>query len=187
MFATEATEGTERSFSSFLCPLWPLWHNHRDYRRTRVLKDDSMRQYCREGGCQLLFLYIILVVVMMAIMATVFTKGTVYLMGKYGGESINRIHRDTEFIINTRKVPKGWQIPWEKRMSKLETGQSGKASRDRIEKSAHQQSLKRIHKLIRHFERTSMIEDEEARELVLKELKEVHAQWQSSNWEQIKG
>lgn len=123
----------------------------------------------------------------MALMATVFTKGTVYLMGKYGGESINRIHRDTEFIINTCKVPKEWQIPWEKRMRKLETGQAGSASRDRIEKSAHHQSLKRVHKLILHFKRTSMIADEEARELVVKELQEVYNQWQSSDWEHIKG
>jgi hypothetical protein len=123
----------------------------------------------------------------MAVMATIFTKGTVYLMGKYGGESINRIHRDTEFIINTRKVPREWQISWEKRMRKLEAGQAGSASRNRIEKSAYRQSLKRIHKLILHFERTSMIADEEARELVLKGLRDVYNQWQSSDWEQIKG
>ncbi len=120
----------------------------------------------------------------MAITATVFTKGTVYLMGKYGGESINRIHRDTEFIINTRKVPKEWQIPWEKRMRKLEP--AGSASRDRIEKSAHRQCLKRIRTLILHFERTSMIADEEARELVLKELRDVHTQWQSGDWAHIR-
>ena len=123
----------------------------------------------------------------MAIMATIFTKGSVYLMAKYGGQSINRIHRDTEFIINTCKVPKEWQASWEKQLRKLEAGPTGKASRDRIEKSAHQQSLKRIHKLIRHFERTSMIADEEARELVVKELQDVYKRWQSSDWEHIKG
>ena len=133
-----------------------------------------------------MFVYILLCVALMAITATVFTKGTVYLMGKYGGESINRIHRDTEFIINTRNVPKEWQIPWEKRMRKLEPEPDGSASRDRIEKSAHRQSLKRIRALILHFERTSMIADEEARELVLKELRDVHAQWQSSDWKHIR-
>ena len=69
----------------------------------------------------------------------------------------------------------------------VEMKQASRVSHDRIEKSAHYQSLKRIRKLILHFERTSMIADEEARELVLKELREVYQQWQSSDWEQIKG
>lgn len=135
----------------------------------------------------MLFVYLVLVVALMAAVATVFTRTTVYLMGKYAGESINRIHRDTEAIITTHKVPEHWKTPWEDRLRTFDAQSAGDASRDRIERSAHRQSLKRIRTLIRHFERTSMIADEEARDLVLQELRSVYAHWQSSDWEHITG
>ena len=129
--------------------------------------------------------YLILYVVVISCMFVFFTKFMVYFMGKFGGETINKIHRSAEFIINTKKVPPWWVACFKKGFEKADRKIDGGQKLEAYKKSVKRKCLKQLLKLIKHFKRTSLVEDEEARELVLEGLTGAYEEWKDLSWDDI--
>ena len=129
--------------------------------------------------------YLILYVVVISCMLVFFTKFMVYFMGKYGGETINKIHRSSEFIINTGKLPPWWIECFQKGFEKAARIEDGGQKLEKYKEAAKRKCLKQLVKLIKHFKRTSLVEDEEAREMVLNGLTRAYEEWKKHPWDEI--
>ena len=129
--------------------------------------------------------YLVLYVVVISCMLVLFTKFMVYFMGKFGGETIDKLHRGTEFIINTKKVPPWWIDCFKKRFEKAGKAGDGGLKLEKYKKLAKRKCLKQLFQLIKHFKRTSLVEDEEAREMVLEGLSKAYKEWKDLSWDDI--
>ncbi len=81
---------------------------------------------------------------------------------------IEKKHMAAEYIIDTGLVPEQWveELP--------DNGEKQK-----------EKALKRIDKLIKHFKNSRLVEDDETRETLIKQLKKNKKRWQERKWEEI--
>ena len=131
--------------------------------------------------------YLLLFIITMSALTVFLTKGMIRVMGKYGGESIAKMHRNSECITNGGKVPPLWATPWMKKISAAEKNDVREQASTSIKEKARRDCQKQLIRLIKHFERTSIIEDEEVRELILKKLIEAYEDWNEKNWDEMIG
>jgi len=86
---------------------------------------------------------------------------------------------DTEYILDTGKVPADWI---EKSIAKRNVLQSDESIRYMKSKA-----ISKLKKLI-IFHRTSMLPDcDETKELLIRRLKDIHRNWQQMTWDDMKG
>ncbi len=89
-------------------------------------------------------------------------------MGRFSGGHVRRHHEAAEYIINTGRVPDEWQCAtggwW--RMS----GAPNALSRT--------QAVARLSRLIAYFEKSSLVDGESTRKLLVDELERVRQRWQ---------
>ncbi len=129
--------------------------------------------------------YIFLFIILMSVLTVFFVRGLIRIMGKYGGESIARLHRDSECITNRGMVPPDWVTPWLEKIKAAEKKDSSERFLDALKEKARLDCLKKMDKLIVHFKRTSIIEDEEVRGILIRQLSGTREKWQKQNWEEL--
>jgi uncharacterized membrane protein YcjF (UPF0283 family) len=130
-------------------------------------------------------LWLFVIVAIMVVSATLLTRSMVALMGRLAGETIQQLHAGAEYIVEHHSVPPAWQAKLGKRLRGLgipETA-SGRAAAHRSR--AKRACLRQLVKLIKHFQRTSLVVDEEARDILVSELVRVNEEWRSRGWEEM--
>ena len=130
-------------------------------------------------------LWLFVIVAVMAVMATLFTRGTVKLMGRLAGETIQHVHESAEYIVEHHSVPPAWQAKLGKRLKGLQHDSAEPRLRERHRARAKRACLRQLDKLIKHFKRTSLVVDEEARDILVSELSRVDEEWRGRSWEQM--
>ena len=118
------------------------------------------------------FLFFLLFIVLF----TLAIRTGLAFMGRLAGRHVRRQHEAAEYIINTGKVPDEW-------FGKMGTG--GGWQRAGTTAATHARVLQRLAKLILYFERSSLVDGEPARQLLLDELQRVRRFWQESQREQM--
>ena len=131
--------------------------------------------------------WILLIIALMIVMATLLTKGTVAVMGRVAGEGIDRLHRSAEFIVHTHKVPTEWRDKMARRMEGLRASCADESLVEKHQAEARRAVLRRLAGLIRHFQRSSLVVDEEARDILVGELQAAREEWQEKPWRDIAG
>ncbi len=97
-------------------------------------------------------------------------KAGLTLMGRLAGRQVRRQHEAAEYIINTGKVPEEWDAKtngargWWRIIG-------GKAVPPQV------LAVGRLSMLIDHFEKSSLVDSEPARKLLVSELQSVLQQW----------
>jgi hypothetical protein len=130
-------------------------------------------------------LNLLLIVLVMGASAALITKATVYFMGRRAGKSIGKLHRSTEFIIETHKIPPLWSEPLKKKIKDIAERAVGSHRILKAKQSARKQCLKQLRRLIMHFQWTSLVVDEEARAIILEGLTSAFEEWVNKNWDEI--
>ena len=132
-----------------------------------------------------MFLNIVLIVIVMAVGATLLTKAMVSLMGRLGGNSIYQLHSSAEYIVHNHRVPSDWRERLEKRYRGLRDDSLRPEVKEAHRRRAKRIAIRRLDKLIEHFSRTSLVVDEEARAILVTELGNAREKWASSPWDEI--
>jgi hypothetical protein len=130
-------------------------------------------------------LQVILIVAVMAAGAAALTRATAVLMGKLGGETIDRLHSSAESIVEDHAVPTAWQERLRGRFEGLRPGCVDAVKTARHRAKAKAACLKQLSRLIRHFRGSSLVADEEAREILLSELGRAYGEWKSADWDRM--
>jgi hypothetical protein len=109
----------------------------------------------------------------------------VKLMGRLAGETIQHVHESAEYIVEHHSVPLAWQAKLGKRLRGLRSEGAEAGRRERHRARAKRACLRQLGKLIKHFQRTSLVVDEEARDILVSELARVDEEWRSRSWDEM--
>ncbi len=110
----------------------------------------------------------------------IFTIGfryTLIFATRMVARNIEKTHKTTESILNTKLPPKEWIEKWTRKIERLGDSPSNSARRDKLRLQAKEYSLKRLASLINYYENSNLVEDEETRLIILEELREIGRFW----------
>jgi hypothetical protein len=83
-------------------------------------------------------------------------------------------------------VPPQWLEPFRKKLQHLRRSDPQYQSViDRNARSARKTCLKKLAKLQKYIYRSSLVEDEESREILLKKLSNARDAWMTQNWNEL--
>ncbi len=109
----------------------------------------------------------------------------VILMGRFAGVYVDKKHKAAETIVNTGRAPKDWTSKFERKI-KLTKEAGGSPSRIMaIKEKARGTLLKKIDQLTEYFKASTLVQDEETRQILLNELRKARRRWEEEDWEEI--
>jgi len=109
----------------------------------------------------------------------------VALTGRFGGRRISRIVADAEYIVEHHAVPPAWQAKLQKNLHGLRPDGAEPRTLARHQARARRSCLRRLDRLIAFSQKTSIVADEEAREILVSELMKVDEEWRSRSWKEM--
>lgn len=130
----------------------------------------------------------------MSVGATLLTRGTVALMGRFGGEAVQRVMRDTEYVVEHHAVPPAWKARLERRLGDLRTDSldsppgersRGRAEQERRRARARRWCLRALDRLVTFAKKSSVVANEETRGILLAELAQVREEWLARSWDEM--
>jgi hypothetical protein len=133
------------------------------------------------------FLYMLLIVALMAVFSVILTRMTVKIMGKLGGEAIYKLHESAEFVSNTGLVPPFWRDKAERRLMRVRAGGGADGNIHRLEDAARRRYLRQLRKLIHYAKNSSTIADEETRDTLVGRLRGTMTNWKTMSWKDMTG
>lgn len=136
----------------------------------------------------------LLAVAAMSVGAALLTRGTVALMGRFGGEAVQRIMQDTEYVVEHHAVPPAWKARLERRLGDLRTDSldsplgersRGQAKRQRSRARARRWCLRALDRLVTFANTSSVVADEATRAILVAELALVREEWLVRDWDEM--
>jgi hypothetical protein len=105
--------------------------------------------------------------------------GSIWAMNVAAARMVGDKHRLLQTIAETGEVPESWRRPYEARIARLR-GKPGQAGRmAQVEQQAQQRYAQKLSALVRYVEKTTLVEDEEVRRMLLERLAEARVRWQA--------
>jgi hypothetical protein len=119
----------------------------------------------------------------MAVLAALLTRLTAALVGGFGGRTIHNLMSDAECIVEHRAVPPDWRAKLERKLRGLRPDGADPRTQARHRERARRACLRRLGRLITFARKSSVVTDEETRQILVSELVEVNGEWRSRGWE----
>lgn len=129
------------------------------------------------------FVWVLAAIVAMSVVATLLTRGTVALMGRFGGEAMQRTMRDTEYVVEHHAVPPAWKSEIERRFRGLAAECTDAALAEKHRARAVRECHRRLDRLLTFAKKSSIVADEETRGILIAELAQVRGEWRGRGWE----
>lgn len=104
---------------------------------------------------------------------TLLYKFATQTVGRRVGRFVDRHHRTTEVLLETRGVPEQWRHEVRRRFPVI--------GDDRTERRARRFLIRRLDRLARYFERTPLVDSEETRRLIIDQLVEIAEEWEKAS------
>lgn len=105
--------------------------------------------------------------------------GSVWLMNKATGRLVGSKHRLLQEIVETGQVPGEWSSGYRRKLARLDNGGSpDQVARVRVQARKHY--LDNLDQLIKYAQTTALVDGEDTRELLLRKLADVRADWQEN-------
>lgn len=125
------------------------------------------------------------VVIILMVFATVFTLSyTSIRVTRKIGENIEKTHRAAEHIISTKMPPEDWLEKWKKKIESVKKKSNDSEKINELKLKARDDSLKKLNSLVKYFENSDLVADEETRKIILEELSEADRLWKE-NWSKV--
>ncbi len=120
-------------------------------------------------------------VVLSALFALAVKKGT-DAVGKALGKTVYERHKYTEQILDDGRMPSSWY-------QKFERSAAGRAAPDPGDREfrirTRKYCIKRLDGLLKYFDKAPVFESEEARRMLLADLRNTRQQWADAVWQEI--
>jgi len=124
-------------------------------------------------------------IIILMVFITMFTLSyTTILATRRVGENIENIHRAAEYIISTKMPPEDWLEKWKKKIESIKKKSNDAEKINELKLKARDDSLKKLSSLVKYFENSDLVADEETRKIILEELAEVDRLWKE-NWSEV--
>jgi len=126
---------------------------------------------------------IIIFLVFVAV-STLLFRYTTILAGRMVGKKIEKTHRAAEHIISTKMPPEDWLEKWKKKIESVKKKSNDADKINELKLKARDDSLKKLSSLVKYFENSDLVADEETRNIILEELAEADRLWKE-NWSEV--
>jgi len=126
---------------------------------------------------------IIVFLIFVAIFTLLF-RYTATLAGKIAAKNVEKTHKTAESIISTKMPPEDWIEKWKRKIKSVKDSSGDLKKINKLKLQAKEFSLKRLVSLIKYFENSNLVEDEETRKVILEELIRVGKFWEE-DWDKI--
>ncbi|HQE25697.1 MAG TPA: hypothetical protein PKZ70_06750 [Candidatus Atribacteria bacterium] len=126
---------------------------------------------------------IIIFLVFVAV-STLLFRYTTILAGRMVGKKIEKTHRAAEHIISTKMPPEDWLEKWKKKIESIKKKSNDAEKINELKLKARDDSLKKLSSLVKYFENSDLVADEETRKIILEELAEADRLWKE-NWSEV--
>jgi hypothetical protein len=87
-------------------------------------------------------------------------------------------HRALEEIMTTGQAPAAWRKRYNGKIARLRANQARAAEAAALEKRAVADYVRQLDRLVAYTQKTSLIEGEDTRQMLLKKLAEIRVSWQ---------
>jgi len=132
-----------------------------------------------------LLLQVAIAAVLMAVVAVLGTKGMVAFMGRFAGQKVSRVLADAEYVVACHAVPPAWQERLRKSLRGLRSDCADPRLKARHQARARRWCLRELERLLSFAKKTSIVADEEARQVFVSELSRVHEEWRGRSWDEM--
>lgn len=102
---------------------------------------------------------------------TLIFLGAIWLTNALSGQVVGNKHRILEEVVNRGEIPVQWSNDWVSRLLNKFGGEQQRQARVR------KRVLRKLDELLRYVHTTSLLADEETREVLVERLTEVRAEW----------
>ena len=131
-------------------------------------------------------LYLFGMLVVTVISGALLIHFTALVMGRRATKFLSETHGDIEYIHATGAVPPKWVEPFRKTLQQLrQDDPQYRFTIDRNARSARKTCLKKLAKLHKYVYNSSLVQDEETREILLKKLATARETWTEQDWSEI--
>jgi len=121
---------------------------------------------------QVIVLLLLTVIVLVLIMLA-----SIWQINKVAQLTIGKMHREIEYIINTGKVPDDWTKRFNRKIGLLEGERGNENKLLELKRRAKKCYLQKLDKLIDYAEKTTLVDGQDTRELLLERLNTVRREW----------
>lgn len=130
----------------------------------------------------MLWLQLAIAAVLVAVVAAFGTRGMVALTGRFAGGAVSRVFADAEHIVDSHTIPPSWQERLQKRLRGLRPDCADPRLSARHQARARRWSLRELERLLSFARKTSIVADEESRQVFVAELQRVREEWLARGW-----
>lgn len=126
-------------------------------------------------------------IIIFFVFVAIFTIGFRYTMvfaTRMVAKNIEKIHRATEVILDTKMPPNEWIEKWNRKIERLGNAPSDLAKKEKLRLQAKNHSLKRLNSLLEYYKNSNLVEDEDTRFIILEELREIGRFW-NKDWDRV--
>jgi hypothetical protein len=123
------------------------------------------------------------ILVILTIILLLIMLGAIWGINVAMARMVGDKHRAIEEITGTGQVPAAWRRRYEERLTRLCANSADSAEIKAVEARAVADYLRRLDKLVVYIEKTSLVEGEDTRRIVLEKLTHTRASWQEKNSE----
>ena len=123
----------------------------------------------------------VLVVVLVAVAALgLMMWGAMWGLNTAAGRMVGDRHRLLQGIVETGEVPAAWRRRYEARLARLERAPALAGRAAGLQRQEQGDYLKRLDRLVRYVETSTLVDGEQTRRALLNKLASVRASWQAA-------
>jgi hypothetical protein len=126
-------------------------------------------------------IYLIVFFFIVIIIGTGLIWATVQFMGQRAGKFLNETHHAIEHITDTRSVPPQWLQSFAVKAKQARH----QDNMDSLAQKTRKACLKKFDKLFTYIGRSSLVENEETRAILLSKFAAIRKQWQEMDWRSL--
>jgi hypothetical protein len=106
--------------------------------------------------------------------------GVIWALNTAAGRMVGDRHRLLQGIVETGEVPTAWRRQYDARLARLKRAPSLAGQASELEQRARRDYLRRLDRLTRYVETSTLVDGEHTRRVLLEKLASVRASWQAA-------
>jgi hypothetical protein len=118
------------------------------------------------------------ILVILTIILLLIMLGAIWGINVAMDKMVGDKHRALEEIMTTGQAPAAWRNRYNGKIARLRANQARAAEAAVLEKRAVADYVRQLDRLVAYTQKTSLIEGEDTRQMLLKKLAEIRVSWQ---------
>ena len=135
----------------------------------------------------MIFLLVLLGAIAFGVFSFLFVKLLIKYMETAGGNVIGGNLDDAEYIQRYGIVPPQWSVKIVERLRVFDEREDDEQKQERLKKRSRRRFVRKVRRLAKFMQNTSIVSDEFSRSQTVKALKTTGKKWRDQTWDELTG